>query len=378
MKKLDKKQVPQFAALCVVTAGVFGYSVLRMVTPGSAAAGTRPRSAAVVTPAAQAAPTILAAKGAAVTSPPDATATAADPDTDDSAVPPPTQGMHDPFVVGYVDPKTAPAPAPAAPPVPPTLPAPTPSKLALPKMGQRIAGLPPAPVSASFALPLPLNRFPVRSREAILQAPPPAPALPMAPAAPAWTVTGVLQSDQEQVAILRSGEARRIVRTGDAVDSVYRVVDVTRSAVTLRHGATFYQLILGAAKPVPTRPISVRPISVRPAPVKAETRPVAAVPFAQAGRSLLKLTGGYLAATPTASLPAAFGHARDTKTAQVAMRLLDDQTPSQDDARARLELGMALYRSGRETEGRAQWQSVLTMDDFDAADEAGKLLDRCP
>ena len=42
MKKLDKKQLPQFAALCILSAGVFGYFVLRLVTPTPAAAGNRP------------------------------------------------------------------------------------------------------------------------------------------------------------------------------------------------------------------------------------------------------------------------------------------------------------------------------------------------
>ena len=55
MKKLDKKQIPQFAALCVLSAGVFGYFVVKIVTPSPAAAGTRPqsgrRSASQATPA---------------------------------------------------------------------------------------------------------------------------------------------------------------------------------------------------------------------------------------------------------------------------------------------------------------------------------------
>ena len=45
MNKLDKKQIPQFAALCVLSAGVFGYFVVKIVTPSPAAAGTRPHPA---------------------------------------------------------------------------------------------------------------------------------------------------------------------------------------------------------------------------------------------------------------------------------------------------------------------------------------------
>ena len=48
MNKLDKKQIPQFAALCVLSAGVFGYFVMKIVTPSPAAAGTRPRPAGEV------------------------------------------------------------------------------------------------------------------------------------------------------------------------------------------------------------------------------------------------------------------------------------------------------------------------------------------
>ena len=45
MKKLEKKQIPQFAALCILSAGVFGYFVIRIVTPSPAAAGTRAAAA---------------------------------------------------------------------------------------------------------------------------------------------------------------------------------------------------------------------------------------------------------------------------------------------------------------------------------------------
>ncbi len=269
MKKLDQKQVPQFVALCIVSAGVFGYFVMRMVTPSPAAAGTRPQpvvEASKSAPATAASPApqngtaagnpaaTTAATGVATTATTGIATTA-----DDAAAPPPTPGMRDPFVVGYVDPKTAP-PVQAAPaPAPPAA-----VNAKLPKPGKQIAGLPPAPVAAPGAPPLPAFGGLVPQPAASLSPlAPAARALPPAPpAAPKWTVTGVLQSDVEKVAILRDGEARRIVRTGDFVDGGdYRVMDVTRSSVLLRHGTAFYTLKLGQkAEPMgtPSLPVAAR------------------------------------------------------------------------------------------------------------------------
>jgi len=75
---------------------------------------------------------------------------------------------------------------------------------------------------------------------------PVAPPPPLAP--PAWTVTGVLRSGDAQVAILRSGDQRRIVKRGDEVDSQFRVVSVTRNSVVLGHGDARFTLPLGSAK----------------------------------------------------------------------------------------------------------------------------------
>ena len=74
------------------------------------------------------------------------------------------------------------------------------------------------------------------------------------PVAPAWTVTGVLQGDGGQVAILRSGEVRQFAHRGDLVGGDFRVVDVTRDSVVLRHGSARYTLPLGGAKPVDAKP----------------------------------------------------------------------------------------------------------------------------
>lgn len=392
MKKLDKKQIPQFAALCILSAGAFGYFVLKVVTPSPAAAGTRPPAAAP-SGKSSAPVTQTGAK------PPATAAAAAIPDA--AGAPPPSPGMRDPFVVAYVDTKTTPA-VPAAPPAAPLPVQPKPAK-----PGRQIAslrGLPPAPVvpPAAPALPENLSHFSVRpgARTAALT---PAPISPKAlaapvtappPAAPAWTVTGVLQGETEKVAILRSGEARRIVRTGDFVDSVYRVVEVTRSAVTLRHGATFYQLMLGASKAAPTGPVPATgtpapgpaaPVSANGEPTEAALAMAAPSPhplalLAHAGRSLARLAQNSLVPINAAPMPAALGHARVATTDLVAMRFLDNEmpVPDADGPRARLAAGVALYQNGRRTQGRAEWQHVLAMDDFDAADEAGKLLDRCP
>ena len=68
------------------------------------------------------------------------------------------------------------------------------------------------------------------------------------PAAPSWTVTGVLQGGGEQIAILRSGEVRQFAHRGDVVGGNFRVVDVTRNYVILRHGTVRYTLPLGGAQ----------------------------------------------------------------------------------------------------------------------------------
>ncbi len=253
MKKLDKKQIPQFAALCILSAGTFGFFVMRLVTPTPAAAGTRPR------------PVQEAAKPGPTTASPTAqkagTAKNTVSTTDAAPITAPTAGMRDPFVVGYVDPKMISAHAPAA---APALPAP--AKTAHTQMAS-IHEVGPAAVSAPFVpgLPLGLKSFPAAAPAPA--ALPSAPAAPVLPAAPAWTVTGVLQNDAQQVAILRNGEARRFVRTGDFVDSQFKVVGVTRSSVTLRHGAAVYHLLLGGVKPASAPSKSTAPVSLLTMPV---------------------------------------------------------------------------------------------------------------
>jgi hypothetical protein len=248
MKKLDKKQIPQFAALCVLSAGLFGYLVIHLVAPGPVSAGTRTPAAPAVgqSPTGQAAATAVQAAGAGVTT----AGSAAAPETADADAPPPTPAMHDPFAVGYVDPAALPGASLAA------LKSPT-----LPSAGKQVAGtgkIAPLPITFPGAPSLPgsLSSFPAPANGAAPSLPPApaAPALPPAPAAPSWTVTGVLQGANGKVAILRSGDARRIVRSGDLVDSTYRVTGVTRTSVLLRHGATVYHLVLGGTKATPAAP----------------------------------------------------------------------------------------------------------------------------
>ena len=347
MKKLEPKQVPQFAALCILSAGTFGYFVVRLVTPSPAAAGTHvamatvkptpPASAVPVKPAPTAGLGTPPAPGATVT--PDSSVTPGAPD--DAGAPPPTVGMRDPFVVGYVDPKTIPATI-APLPVPPA------AKPTKPVQMASLPSLVPASVGGPAVPPLPSGLTDFRIRPAGLApfAAPKAPALP--PPAPAWTVTGVLQSDAEQVAILRNGEARRIVRAGDFVDGVYKVVGVTRSAVLLRHGKTYYQLNLGAAKApaapaspamllkplAPAAPASAPeapgPLSSIPAAFRRSPRPTTSL--ARAGASLVKMAQAFTKSGQKTLLTPALEHVRQAGQAQESPRFLDDQVPVQSEA----------------------------------------------
>jgi len=392
MNKLDKKQIPQFAALCVLSAGVFGYFVVKIVTPSPAAAGTRPHPVAEPAAAASTPPPASAKKagpGKAETGPDVAAG-------DETEAPAPTPGMRDPFVVGYVDTGTPAAPPtlPAAPVRAATASSAKPAKAAGPQAAS-IHEVAPAPFDAPAApaLPFGLKRLPSLGAA---PAPPAAPkqAALEAPAAPTWTVTGVLQNEAGQVAVLRSGEARRIVRTGDFVDSVYRVVAVTRSAVVLRHGKTFYHLALGAVKLAPAE-TAIPPVPVpSPARIPAhgpgrEPQDAALAPdgrpagpesgLAEVIQAALLMARSYLApAQAEVKVCLAAFHARTASSSRVATRFPDGPVPApgSNEARACLERGRDLYGSGQRAEGRAQWRSVLAMDDLDAADEAGKLLDR--
>lgn len=367
MKKLDKKQIPQFAALCILSAGTFGFFVMRLVTPTPAAAGTRPHP---VQEAAKPHP----ADGVSAATKAGAAGTASPIDA--AQVSPPTAGMRDPFVVGYVDPKMLPAGAPAAAPAPPAPAPPAPAKgahtqTASIEIGPASVSAPPVP-----SLPLGLKSFSssAPAPAAGLPSGPSAPALPEAPAAPAWTVTGVLQNDTQHVAILRNGEARRIVRSGDFVDSQYRVVEVTRSSVTLRHGAVVYHLLLGGVPPAPvaakgrTNPaktsIPVPAMTIpgsQPAAKPQNAAPVSARQSAAVTESLtaiyessLALAESFLTAIGTYPVHPVPAPAAPAPADQVAARL-PEELPSAIDP-------------------NTAWSQALTMNNLDTAQAAETLL----
>ncbi len=268
--KLDKKQLPQYLALGVLTASVGGYTVYHFAAAGPVSADTRPAAAATASRAAATAPAQAAKPAPAGTAAP----AAAVADTGDA--PPPTPAMHDPFAVGYVDPGTLPVP-------PETV---TPK---LPPLGKQVASLgsiSPLPVGLPAAPPLPgsgLGTFSAKvpSLPGGLSVPA-SPAAPALPDPPKWTVTGVLMGAGGKVAVLRSGETRRIVRAGDFVDSVYRVSAVSRTAVQLRHGTLVYRIVLGGAEPMPgtsfpapvSAPASAPPQIQRPAVMGSAIIPV--------------------------------------------------------------------------------------------------------
>ena len=326
MQKLDKKQIPQFVALCVLSSGVFGYFVMRMVTPSEASASSATRQA---TPIAAAAPSPKAVTpvpttgSVAVGAAPQAVALTA-AGVPAPIIPLPMVGMRDPFVVGYVDPKIAPTVAPVTAP-------PTQVASANPQMARTtLPGLSAFPAPPAPDLPTGLSGFSVRPTQM-------GPSLPrvLAPQTPppAWTVTGVVQADTEKVAILRNGEARRIVRSGDFVDSTYQVADVTRSYVVLRHGASTYRLMLGGGKPAQSPPLAPAPVS---GPSMITTPPYSAAPkqttpgehlgqpgnsaLTQSGRSLGRLAAQWLSKTRTQPVQDSLSSPSD----QAALRFFDN------------------------------------------------------
>ncbi len=221
MKKLDKKQIPQVVVLAVLALGLFGYFAKTVFMPGSV-------SAKVAAPAPAAAASTSGASAA-----PGAAAPALSADAAPSL---PPGALRDPFApaVASTSP-AAPMPAALAPRAVPHDAAPAPRLASL-------RALPPANISIPAAPPLPFRAAaaPAFGR--------PAASLPPLPVAPSWTVTGVLQSGTEHIAILRSGDTRRFVKQGDTVDDRFKVAQVTRSFVVLRAGRSAFTLPLGGTK----------------------------------------------------------------------------------------------------------------------------------
>jgi len=188
-------------------------------------------------------------------------------DTSTTAVPP-SAGMRDPFVVGYIDPKTTASTQPPS----QTQPAPkgAASDSAMPSLLPMPGLQGPETVSA-------LSGLTIRPSETAATS---IGVTPL-PSAPPWTVTGVLLTDSAKMAILRNGQARRIVRSGDLVDSSYRLADVTRNWVVLRHGSLSYRLLLGAGKPSST---PAAPPTVVPPPPTPTSPPIVSTPSAQSAQ----------------------------------------------------------------------------------------------
>lgn len=248
MKKLDKKQVPQVMILAIVSLALFGYFAKTMLMPGPASAKTA--TPATVAPAAAVQAAAPTADGASASL---------------AVVSAPTGGMRDPFTQAALS-KAA-----------PTVPATDPPAAPLPAVAPRLASLralPPAAVIVPSAPPLPALQGSRASRPGMASLPP-------LPVAPPWTVTGVLQSGEDQLVILRSGEARRIVKQGDFVDGQFRVASVTRNAVVLRSGNAVYTLPLGGTA-TRSAPSTITASFVSP----VKKVPVSAPALSQVGRSM--------------------------------------------------------------------------------------------
>lgn len=248
MKPLDKKQFPQVIVLAVLALGLFGYFAKALFLPGPVSAKGPAPAPAGASAGASAKPAV----GAAISGAPA-----------DAPVPLPSANGRDPFVPAVSSGNAAASvqaglPKPAA--APAAAPAPRLASLRL---------LPPASISipAAPALPFPAVPAPVSAH--------PAGFLPPLPVAPSWTVTGVLQSGPEHIAILRSGDTRRFVKQGDYIDDRFQVAQVTRSFVVLRTGKSAFTLPLGgtrskgAVSEAPTRVPAV-PSVAAPAPAPSQ------------------------------------------------------------------------------------------------------------
>ena len=303
-QKIDKKQMPQVIGLGVVSCGMFGYFAYKMMAPTVSAAP--PPTAGQVRPvaAASARPIRRGAGGDVGTRP-------AMPDA-----PPPTPGCmtRSSRRSATTRPRCGPAATPAwvhrlrASWGPNEL-APYPPRPAAPAAGG--GGEEAVPAAAAGRL----------HGECIRPGQPPAGQPAPMPVAPSWTVTGV-SGDGGQVAILRSGEVRQFAHRGDIVGGDFRVVDVTRDSVVLRHGSARYTLLLGGDKPADAKPRQAAQPSgafaaatVTPAPALQEQTLDQAAQERQALQdTVTKLSGSPQGATDSAltNISSALNQAQDT------------------------------------------------------------------
>jgi len=289
MGKLNKKQIPQVILLAMLAVGLFGRFAYCMLKPTPAAARTQVATTTVPAATVHGTGFALAAL--------------------DPTAPPPTPGMRDPFVPGMADELALEAYQKSLH---------TSSQVApqhQKSMQWNRVVEPPVP----YVPPLPGgNSDPASDGRTLSALPVGRPTeLPATPAAPQWTVTGVLDGDNGQMAILRNGDARRIVHEGDMVDDGFRVVSVTRGHVTLGHGRETYSLPLGGAKiapAAPAAPSSVAPPAYSgpnsPQDLGAPSQPVTGLPAGTVTpggtqidpNALIKLPGGFK--LPTINMPA--------------------------------------------------------------------------
>jgi Type II secretion system protein C len=236
MKKLDKKQVPQFAALAAITAVGLGYTAYQLCSgsnqPRAATAATAPAGATTASP--------VGAPGSAVTT---AGGAARNPAGTRAAVTSPVKELAmlttlppsftaDPFrpaltpESGGQAPPPRPAPpsqaqAPSAPPAPESVDLNAPP---LPPSGEWT----PRALAADF--PRTEETVPVPGASSAPARPAPAAA---PPSRPAITLTGVIQGDPS-VAILRGAQdERQVVRVNDRVAGRYVVKSISPDGVLL-------------------------------------------------------------------------------------------------------------------------------------------------
>jgi hypothetical protein len=264
VKKLDKRQAPLVVILSLLAAGLFGFFVYQMITPSKAAAHMQPSEEGLrqVRSIAQ-----------AVVAP--------------VLAPPPSAGMRDPFIPGITDPavlmayrKTLQAAKPSSPggarPIP--IPAAWNSAISMPHV---------TPLPAAYPT------FGGNSHGSLAAA-------PIAPVdydlqAPSWTLTGIVESGGGEIAIMRNGDSRRMVRRGEMVDGQFRVVDVEANRVVLASGKARFNLPLGGEKKAPPVQSQATP-GATAAP--SNTPPSLATPAVSGATAPSTSNAGPSAATP--------------------------------------------------------------------------------
>jgi hypothetical protein len=230
MKKLDKKQVPQFAALAAITAVGLGYTAYQLWSgssqPRAATAATAPAGATTVSPAGAPGSAVTTAGGTAQS--PAGTRPAGTSPVKELAMLTtlPPSFTADPFRPVLTPESGGQAPPPR--PAPPSH-APAPESVDL--------NAPPLPPSGEWTPRALAADFPRREETLPGPSSSSAPARPAPEAAPpsrpVITLTGVIQGDPS-VAILRGAQdERQVVRVNDRVAGRYIVKSISPDGVLL-------------------------------------------------------------------------------------------------------------------------------------------------